>query len=543
MTTSSNAELKGVPALQIQSDLNVHGGEYRPRTVSNPIRARPPVASFPKTAQATRHARRLYFGGFSPSTEEDALKHFLNEVISAGLNEGNDDSYILSIYLNQKKCFAFVELKSIELTTACLFLDGVVMDGLPLKVQRANEYKPELVPAVKSVVELDLSKIQFYDGQSPLPKNNTYNTGDAFSRDRMTIPHVDLSMLKLGDIVLVGIKIGSEEATDSNIPNARRVIKNYLYSVRTSNPEYAVDISDINVVDVGDVQLTMEDIDSDGGKMAVQNMIASIVHAGGYPVLLGAPGSSKGKASSPFSCDDNYLHASICGVLSSFSDPTSYMGGGVAGIPSVALLSASARIRKVCHLLLSDTAFSRNSHNIDSCDGRLRSFGVQGSHCTVEDTRSMLTSGGVLTWLTRDIRGADKKHSNSHGNLLPFKKNNTNSANLLFTTTGILFQEVMQELSARKDPLSKSSTSAMGSQKSVVVSLHPDASMYAAAATSACPLGSRCGACSDISSQGGEGFSPVEWFDVALVTGQYKNVSLIFVTSAQVHIIFYRSWH
>jgi hypothetical protein len=62
--------------------------------------------------QQSRHARRIYVGGFPPNYgDEEALKFFLNSVIAKGLGEPNDNSYVLSIYVNQKKCFAFVELR------------------------------------------------------------------------------------------------------------------------------------------------------------------------------------------------------------------------------------------------------------------------------------------------------------------------------------------------------------------------------------------------------------------------------------------------
>ena len=105
-----------------------------------------PVA-LPAVSQQTRHARRIYVGGIPLGfADEDSLKSFLNAVISKGLNEENDNSYVLSVYINQKKCFTFVEFKSIELTTACLELDGLIYHSSVLKVLRANEYKPELLP-------------------------------------------------------------------------------------------------------------------------------------------------------------------------------------------------------------------------------------------------------------------------------------------------------------------------------------------------------------------------------------------------------------
>jgi len=83
----------------------------------------------------TRHARRIYVGGIPAAhCDEEALKSFINSVICKGLGDDGDSSYVLSIYVHQQKCFAFVELNSIELTTACLELDGIIYRSTPLKV-------------------------------------------------------------------------------------------------------------------------------------------------------------------------------------------------------------------------------------------------------------------------------------------------------------------------------------------------------------------------------------------------------------------------
>ena len=68
-----------------------------------------PAVPTPAVSQQTRHARRIYVGGIPLGfADEDSLKSFLNAVISKGLNEENDNSYVLSVYINQKKCFTFV---------------------------------------------------------------------------------------------------------------------------------------------------------------------------------------------------------------------------------------------------------------------------------------------------------------------------------------------------------------------------------------------------------------------------------------------------
>lgn len=68
------------------------------------------------------------------------------------------------MYINREKCFAFVELNSIELTSACMSLDGIQfthrLGTSVVRVRRPNDYKPELVPvASRTVPSLDLSAL------------------------------------------------------------------------------------------------------------------------------------------------------------------------------------------------------------------------------------------------------------------------------------------------------------------------------------------------------------------------------------------------
>lgn len=85
------------------------------------------------------------------AVEEDLRVHF-NDVIARAtaptVLEGGPP--VFQIYINPEKCFAFVELTSIELTTACLTLDGMKYDHRTgtsiIRVRRPNDFKPELMP-------------------------------------------------------------------------------------------------------------------------------------------------------------------------------------------------------------------------------------------------------------------------------------------------------------------------------------------------------------------------------------------------------------
>jgi len=124
-------------------------------------------------APRTRHARRLYFGKpitYDGSTlvsdlniicyvlggilahcaDENALKSYLNDAINEGLGLPKESDHIPSVHLDARKGYALVEFISIELTTACLELDGCIFGGAPLKVGRAKEYRPEMVATLAS---------------------------------------------------------------------------------------------------------------------------------------------------------------------------------------------------------------------------------------------------------------------------------------------------------------------------------------------------------------------------------------------------------
>ncbi len=100
----------------------------------------------------TRHARRLYAGGIPTSVTEGEIRIFFNEVISRALAPNRMDGQpVLGVYLNLEKCYAFIELPSVELTTACMQLDGLRWEHYSgpcvLRIRRPNDYRPELVAA------------------------------------------------------------------------------------------------------------------------------------------------------------------------------------------------------------------------------------------------------------------------------------------------------------------------------------------------------------------------------------------------------------
>jgi splicing factor U2AF subunit len=121
----------------------------------------------------TRHARRLYAGGIPPTVTEAEVRNFFNEVITRALGPHNrmDGQPVIGVYLNLDKCYAFVELPSVELTNACMQMDGLRWDHYTgpcvLRIRRPNDYRPELVANAPPPPQLDMDYLTRMGVSSP----------------------------------------------------------------------------------------------------------------------------------------------------------------------------------------------------------------------------------------------------------------------------------------------------------------------------------------------------------------------------------------
>jgi len=116
-----------------------------------------PTSNLP---QQTRHARRLYIGNLPMDVTEDSLHKFFREAIETALVKKINEDPILSVYINQERRFCFLEFKSVEMTTACMALDGIdVMGKGKVKVKRPNDYNPAMAPQPSMLPELDVSRL------------------------------------------------------------------------------------------------------------------------------------------------------------------------------------------------------------------------------------------------------------------------------------------------------------------------------------------------------------------------------------------------
>mmetsp|Transcript_9833 Transcript_9833/g.16205 ORF Transcript_9833/g.16205 Transcript_9833/m.16205 type:complete len:594 (-) Transcript_9833:435-2216(-) len=145
------------------------GGGYGSKYGAGPSHgAKPPSMAEDPAMMQTRHARRVYAGGIPPMvSEEDLLSFFTDTVVRATgmpVHQWPSGPPVLKIYLNAEKCYAFVEFSTIELTTACMALDGISYQHprtgalSTLRIRRPNDYRPELLPpAANPLPQFNLS--------------------------------------------------------------------------------------------------------------------------------------------------------------------------------------------------------------------------------------------------------------------------------------------------------------------------------------------------------------------------------------------------
>ncbi|KAG9441010.1 hypothetical protein H6P81_016864 [Aristolochia fimbriata] len=97
------------------------------------------------TQQATRHARRVYVGGLPPMANEQTIATFFSRVMAAiGGNSAGPGDSVVNVYINHEKKFAFVEMRTVEEASNAMALDGILFEGVSVRVRRPTDYNPSL---------------------------------------------------------------------------------------------------------------------------------------------------------------------------------------------------------------------------------------------------------------------------------------------------------------------------------------------------------------------------------------------------------------
>nr|XP_024400961.1 splicing factor U2af large subunit B-like isoform X2 [Physcomitrium patens]XP_024400962.1 splicing factor U2af large subunit B-like isoform X2 [Physcomitrium patens] len=105
----------------------------------------PSIFPFAGGTQATRHARRVYVGGLPPMANEQSVATFFSQVMAAvGGNTAGPGDAVVNVYINQEKRFAFVEMRTVEEASNAMALDGIVYEGVSVRVRRPSDYNPSM---------------------------------------------------------------------------------------------------------------------------------------------------------------------------------------------------------------------------------------------------------------------------------------------------------------------------------------------------------------------------------------------------------------
>ena len=61
--------------------------------------------------------------------------------VAAG-NTGGVGNAVVNVYINYEKKFAFVELRTVEEASNAMALDGIMFEGVAVRIRRPNDYNP-----------------------------------------------------------------------------------------------------------------------------------------------------------------------------------------------------------------------------------------------------------------------------------------------------------------------------------------------------------------------------------------------------------------
>eukprot|EP01024_Parvocaulis_polyphysoides_P010517 TRINITY_DN13597_c0_g2_i1.p2 TRINITY_DN13597_c0_g2~~TRINITY_DN13597_c0_g2_i1.p2 ORF type:complete len:391 (+),score=53.85 TRINITY_DN13597_c0_g2_i1:34-1206(+) len=96
----------------------------------------------PPTQQATRHARRVYVGGLPITATEQSIATFFNHAMAAIDGASHPGDCVINVYIDHEKKFAFVEFRTVEECSNAMALDGIMFEGVSVRVRRPHEYNP-----------------------------------------------------------------------------------------------------------------------------------------------------------------------------------------------------------------------------------------------------------------------------------------------------------------------------------------------------------------------------------------------------------------
>jgi RNA recognition motif-containing protein len=347
-----------------------------------------------KPDRPTRHARRLYFGGFSRDDVDSKLfVSALNGVICRALSEDINDTHILSIHMDTEKGYAFVEFDTIALTSACLGLDNFIYRSSVLRVRRVKEYRADLVISSSQALSLDFSSVtrQKFFNVSSVP-SSIISTRASSESDETPLGSIlksaSFTDVEPGAIVLVGFPY----APDGSVSTAKllAIFRSRLQKLNVSlNPEFEVNISTtLCIQDAGDIP---KGLSPDEASMVLSATVNQIIKRKGIPFVIGGPRSQ-------------LFHIAV-GI-----------NGASETLVSVLKVATSLKESPTCQdcfskcgviSMLNDSVYGGTFTN------RCTIFGLQGHMSHPRAISVVREKGASVQWLSKDIRNLSNVESSA----------------------------------------------------------------------------------------------------------------------------------
>jgi len=73
---------------------------------------------------------------------------FSHALAAVGGNTAGPGNAVVNVYINKDKNFAFVEFRTVEETSNAMALDGIMFEGVSVRVRRPNDYNPAAAAAL-----------------------------------------------------------------------------------------------------------------------------------------------------------------------------------------------------------------------------------------------------------------------------------------------------------------------------------------------------------------------------------------------------------
>ncbi|WWC72908.1 uncharacterized protein I206_106872 [Kwoniella pini CBS 10737] len=134
-------QFEGVGAMEAKmTGMFTYGPGRVPPPASLGVPAQLMAGSFPP-ANPQRQTKRIYIGNINDRMSESEIQAFFNKLMHEHkLAVEMPGEPVATCQINNEKNFAFVEFRTADEATAALQFDGVMYEGVPLRVRRPKDY-------------------------------------------------------------------------------------------------------------------------------------------------------------------------------------------------------------------------------------------------------------------------------------------------------------------------------------------------------------------------------------------------------------------